>query len=780
MTEWLRRHATRYQGAHLAVGIVILFNAVLFRAQLRSATTVSDMTVHRTLVDWAVRQLRDGHLPLDGWVPRIGLGFPAMHQYQSLPHQLTAVFALIVGVGPAMRITTYALLITWPASVYAGSRILRLPVSTAAVAAVLSPWLLSQPGYGYEASSYTWRGLGVWAQLWAMWLLPIALGLAWRAVDERRHLTLAVLACGGVICLHLQTGYSLLLVVALAVVMRRRSLAKRAVAGAVVGIGSLAISAWLVVPALVDLPWTAASQYNKGTVYVDSFGAKQVLEWLVKGELFDAGRAPFVTVAVGLGLISLGFRARADARARWLLSAFAMSLFFFFGRNPFGSVIDLLPGVNALLLHRFIAGVHLYGLWIASIGIVETFRYARSALIRIDPGPGTWVLANVFGCGLGFLALVPITAPVRSYERVERTWMAQQATADASDGAIIDRLVQRAANDGPGRFYAGMLATNGGGYVVGYARVQSRIQEAGPTDVLGYSLRMPTTTADVEVLFDETNPANYELFNVAWVVQPVGRPDPPNGVVVAEEGGHRLYHITNAGGYLRVVDTQGVISVKRDTIQSGAVALMKRRDLDTTFSLLSLDGRRTAPPSLLFGTPSGKPGVVTSEKVANDAGVFQGSVELVRPAVVVLKSAFHPRMIATVDGVRVRTQFVAPGFAGVAVPAGSHQVVFSYNRYGGYPLWFAVFIVAIVVIILGERRFARRQHPYAPPASSRPDPLREARAAFLAELDARDAAATRPPAPMYVLASGPDGSTVRLPPGFVTPTSGRDSGSGMI
>ena len=762
MIERVRRLATPYQGAHLAVGLVILFNAVLFRTQLHAATTASDMTAHQTLVDWAVRQLRAGHLPLDGWVPRIGLGFPAMHQYQSLPHQLTAVFALIVGVGPAMRITTYALLITWPASVYAGSRILRLPASTAAVAAVLSPWLLSRPGYGYEVGSYTWRGLGVWAQLWAMWLLPIALGLAWRAVDERRHVTLAVLACGAVICLHLQTGYSLLFVVALAVVMRRRSLGKRAAAAAAVGIGSLAISAWLVVPALVDLPWTAESQYNKGTVFVDSFGAKQVLEWLVKGELFDAGRAPLVTVAVALGVIALGFHARTDARARWLLSAFAMSLFFFFGRDPFGVVIDLVPGVSALFLHRFIAGVHLYGLWIASIGIVETFRYARSALVRIDTGPGTWVIANLLGCGLGVLALVPITSPVRSYERVERTWMARQETADASDGAIIDRLVQRAESEGPGRFYAGMLATKGGGYLVGYARVQSRIQEAGPTDVLGYSLRLPTTTSDVEVLFDETNPANYELFNVAWVLQPVGRPDPPNGVMVAEEGGHRLYHITNAGGYLRVVDTQGVIAVKRDTIQSGAVALLARRDLDTVFPLLSLDGRKTAPPSLLFGTPSGKPGTVTAEQVANDAGVFQGSVELARPAVVVLKSAFHPRLIATVDGVRVPTQFVAPGFAGVPVPAGSHQVVFSYKHYGGYPLWLIVALLAIVLSILGERWFSHRQHPRGPSASNRPDPVREARAAFLAELDARDAVATKLPAPTYVLASGPGGSTARF------------------
>ena len=45
---------------------------------------------------------------------------------------------------------------------------------------------VSATNYGNELGSYVWRGYGMFPQLWGMWLLPIALGLTWRAVDAGR------------------------------------------------------------------------------------------------------------------------------------------------------------------------------------------------------------------------------------------------------------------------------------------------------------------------------------------------------------------------------------------------------------------------------------------------------------------------------------------------------------------------------------------------------------------------------------------------------------------
>ena len=57
----------------------------------------------------------------------------------------------------------------------------------------MAPLLVSATNYGFEQRSYTWFGLGLWAQLWGMFLLPIALGLTWRALRGRGSLALAAL-----------------------------------------------------------------------------------------------------------------------------------------------------------------------------------------------------------------------------------------------------------------------------------------------------------------------------------------------------------------------------------------------------------------------------------------------------------------------------------------------------------------------------------------------------------------------------------------------------------
>ena len=69
---------------------------------------------------------------------------------------------------------------------FVAARLFGLGNLVAGAAAVLSPLLASVPGYGFEHGSYTWRGLGVWSQLWGMWLIPLALALTWRAVARNR------------------------------------------------------------------------------------------------------------------------------------------------------------------------------------------------------------------------------------------------------------------------------------------------------------------------------------------------------------------------------------------------------------------------------------------------------------------------------------------------------------------------------------------------------------------------------------------------------------------
>ncbi len=162
---------------------------------------------------------------------------------------------------------------------------------------------MSVPGYGYERGSYEWRGYGVWTQLWAMWLLPLAIALAWRAIARRRSIALAAVLVGATLTTHVITGYlGLLVIFAIGLVLGRPVWHHvwRAVA---IDLAGLALSAWLLVPAALDARWTY-NTIQPGSFWLDSYGVHKVLGWLVTGKLFDAGRFPLVTILVGAGLVA--------------------------------------------------------------------------------------------------------------------------------------------------------------------------------------------------------------------------------------------------------------------------------------------------------------------------------------------------------------------------------------------------------------------------------------------------------------------------------------------
>jgi hypothetical protein len=66
----------------------------------------------------------------------------------------------------------------------------------------------------------------------------------------------------------------------------------------------------------------------------------------------------------------------------------------------------------------------------------------------------------------------------------------------------------------PGRVYAGLGGNWGADYKVGEVPVYALLQRAG-FDMLGYLYHALSLNADIQVLFDEGRPEQYNLFNVA-------------------------------------------------------------------------------------------------------------------------------------------------------------------------------------------------------------------------------------------------------------------------
>ena len=109
----------------------------------------------------------------------------------------------------------------------------------------------------------------------------------------------------------------------------------------------------------------------------DSLGHSAVLQGLVKGSLFDFQRFPSITILVFVGLVISLVRWR-DERYLIPVVIFLLWLLLYFGRATWGPLIDVLPMSRYLQMHRFIAGVHLGGIFLAAIALATAWGWAVS------------------------------------------------------------------------------------------------------------------------------------------------------------------------------------------------------------------------------------------------------------------------------------------------------------------------------------------------------------------------------------------------------------------
>jgi hypothetical protein len=703
----------------LLVGFAVAFGAWLLRPELRAVPYPNDASVHQSLVRFAEMRIRGGHNPFDSWYPYLGLGSPQFSQYQSLSHIVVGLFSIPFG-DSLFRQTDYLLLATWPIPVYAGARLLGLGRWEAATAALLSPMLVNVTGYGFEWGSFVWLGSGMWSMLWALWLLPLALGLAWRAISRHERVALAAFVVGLTCALHFITGYLVLLALGVFVLVQPPEFLKRLGRAALVGVGGLAIFAFVFVPTVRDVDYVNIDAFQAGTFWVNSYGPGKVFGWLVQGEVFDFGRLPVVTLLVGVGAVVCCIRSRRGETERALLGLMILSLALYSGHRVVGPVIDHLPGGENLLLHRYVIGVHLAGLFIAGVGAVWAVRKAAEvgrALLRVRYGP---VVAGVIVAAVAIVVLLPVLNDRKGYAEANRFWIDAQTSASATTGRDIDALIDIAKDRGDGRVYAG--ASGNWGAQVKLEQVplyQLPVQRGA--DSLGFYLRTNSLSANVEPYFNDSLPEHYDLFNVKYVILPGTRAPVVPATLITTRGDYSLWQVAT-GGYLDVVDTteavnansRNMAAVMTPWLASPAVAQSRH-------PLVAFSGASTPAPSLSNSAPfTGPPGNVTWSEVSYADGRFSGGVHATRPAWVMLKESYSPRWTAHVDGEQVDTAMVTPSFVGLPVPAGDHIVVFEYRPISSYPLLFLFGVLVLAALAFGPAWLRRLRARSARPGSAAP------------------------------------------------------------
>jgi hypothetical protein len=674
--------ATLAHYSHLGLpGFAILFNLWVLRAEPIATSNFNDSSLHYAMLRWARYQIDQGRVPLDGWFPYLGTGLPQFTHYQSLPHLISAYAAGIFGTETTFFWSLYLLLAFWPISVYLGTRLLGWSRWTAAAAALIAPVLMSASSYGYEHSSYMWWGLGMWSQMWGMWLLPLAWGLSWRAVSGRGSFAPGALAVGLTIACHFLTGYLAILSVAVWPLIKPSELIRRVLRWMVVAGGAALVASWVIVPLLSDSRFQLATQYQQGTFWDDSFGAPRVLRWLVSGQIYDEGRLPVVTVLVALGVAVCAFRFRRDERARALLGVWALSLLLFFGRPTLGAALNILPGSGDVLFHRFLMGVHLAGIILAGVGL----SWLGSLLIqqgrRRLPRIGAAVATAAVAC-IGVLAMMPAWTQVSAYDEQALPLKMEQQTADQTDGADLEVLINEVRAVRDGRVYAGGPGNWGSQYVIGRVAVYN-VLENEDIDAVGWNLRTSSLMSDDEVIFDEHNPAQYDLFNIKYLLMPSDQRPAVPAQLLSTQGRHTLWSVETSG-YVEVVDTVAppIVANRRNIGRQTASFLASSQLAGRQYPTVAFAGDRAAPPSLTSAlVPASAAGRVVSQSSAPADGSFSAAIDANRPAVVLLKVTYDPGWKVTLDGIDVKPEMIAPALVGRTVSAGRHTIVFHYTRY---------------------------------------------------------------------------------------------------
>jgi hypothetical protein len=697
----VRPQAIHRFGPWVVVAVVVVFNLWVLRVEATPVQNLNDGAVHRSMIGWAQERWSEGHLPLDGWYPQLALGSSRFHHYQSMPHVLTGLLAIPLGSERAYAWTLYLGMALWPLAVFAGGRLFGLGRWRSAAAALVSPLIVSAPTLGYEWGSYAWRGYGTWSQVWGMWLLPIAWGLGYRAVIRGRSYAWAALAVAMTVAVHLLTGYLALLSLGVLALLRPRRLLEGIRRAALVGVGGLLIAAWVVVPLLIDRAYTVQDEFSRGKVFYDSFGAGQIMRWLGTGQIFDRNRLPVISLLAGIGLVLCLWRWRRDVRARAIVALGVLSLLLFFGRSTLGPVLRLLPGSGDLFLRRYVFGVHLAGLYLAGFALAWLGRVVVARVRRRVPRLEV-VLAALLA--LALVVLAPAWLERGAWAAQGARWIHEQERFDATDGADVAALVAVAERRGPGRIYGGQRSNWGSRYRIGQVPAYVEILNL---DALGLGFTRPTwsLSSPAEYRFRDTDPAHFDVFDVRYVIKPIDESPPIGGELVAERGRHALYEMP-VDGAIEVVDTSEPIRADRTDlgvrIAPWLGSELPEANVHPGIAFADVE----AVGSTLTGgqLPVDRAGRILETSLELDEGRASATVEMDRPAAVILKASFDNRWRVTLDGRELEPQMFAPTFVGRLVPPGRHEIAFEYVPFPRYDLLLLIGAATFVALLIAQRR----------------------------------------------------------------------------
>jgi hypothetical protein len=246
---------------------------------------------------------------------------------------------------------------------------------------------------------------------------------------------------------------------------------------------------------------------------------------------------------------------------------------------------------------------------------------------------------------------------------------------------------------------------------------------------VSYLYNATALPSDIMMRFEEGNAAHYRLFNIRSVMTPVIPGAPPFLTPLRDIGRVRVLEAPG-DGYFDLVDAPVVVPIDRYSFYD-----VNDRWLHSTwlapkqYLWLDLKGGaparlpRISPTSPLPSAPAPgeNAGTVRNERQAGQ--VYQAELEVARESLALFKMTWHPNWVAYIDGNPRQTVMLSPGFLGVPVSPGHHQILCRYEP-GNWRVFLALAGFVLVGLVVGvEWRKTAPMPARELPAAPSPRPI---------------------------------------------------------
>lgn len=707
---------------------VMLVNAVVVWPELTVGRVgKNDNVSHFTLLEGMVQAAEQGENPLDFWSPEIAFGFSIFRGYQPLADGLVALVYFALGKTVSLIAlfvwARYLAILLVPLSFFAMVRLIGLPPLTAAAAALLSP-LIAAVGQGALGLEYrSWLTFGVFPQLVATNLLLVSLGLAFRAVRQGRRVALTGAVLGLTCLAHLIYGWMAALTICLLAVIPDAEAPRLVRIRRTIQLGTvaLALTVFELVPLLTDGYFMNHSRMEPPEKW-NSYGAVQVLQWLFTGGLMDFSRVPVLSLLAfgGAGLWLWQYRKtrKLGPAQTWILLAAGFWILVFFGRSTWGPLLLLIGATADLHLHRVMAGIQIFLLLLAAAALTAIWREVGRRSV--------WAAAVLTG-----LLLFPLVEERGRYLADHMALGRMNVEALAAEQNDLFGAIGLVKQRG-GRVYAGLATTWGGAFQVGSTPLHSFLS-VNQVPAVSHPYNATALPADIMMRFDEGNAAQYRLFNIRSVLAPAMPGTPPFLTPLKDFGRFRVLDAPG-DGYFDLVDAPVVVPIDRYSFYDVNERWL-RSDWLARKQFLWLDLKGGSPPRLsrISATsplppapaPGENAGTVRNQRQIGQ--VYQAELEVARPSVALFKMTWHPNWVVYIDGKPRNTAMLSPGFLGVPVSPGRHQILCRYEP-GNWRVYLAMAGFLLVGLMVGVEWRKTAEMPAGElPADPSPRPIEVAR-----------------------------------------------------